>query len=87
MARIIIEVPDSLLLGVSNHELRVLFADAVGEFYAHRTPIEDYVAARYPDTSAYAWLNREKKIEQVYRRCRIADGLHNNLLSLNIERS
>jgi hypothetical protein len=86
MARIVIEVPDSAVAGKCNRDLQYLFADALGEFSTLRGPsAEAYVARRYPDTSDYAWLNREKKIAQVRERVRLAEILHDAALQLNIE--
>lgn len=66
------------------HHLRILFADALGEFVSRRKNAEAYVNKRYPDTPDYAWLNRTKKIGEVCARVQVAESLHDSVLSLNV---
>lgn len=59
------------------YELKGILHDAFAEFSSHRGPSpEEYVEKRYPNNEHYRWLDRNKKIEQVRRRCETALKLH-----------
>ncbi len=62
--------------------MRHLFADALGEFVAHRDkPVEEYVERRY------GWMNTEQqeaKVAETKTRCKVARRLHNAALSFEI---
>lgn len=66
--------------------VQYLIMDALGEFVSHRSPATEYVNKRYPDTPDYAWLNREDKVAEVIRRCRIADIMHNGEITVTKEK-
>lgn len=69
----------------TNREVTMILADAIGEFRGHRTPAKDYVDRRYPDTPAYAWLNRDEKVESTIRRCYLAECMSSTVNGWNIE--
>ena len=68
---------DEPLTADERKELHDLLCDALAEFRHVRTPAHEYVDRRYPDIEEYRWLNREKKVVEVSRRCALAEKLRN----------
>jgi len=65
MHRIVIDIPE----GVDAHDAQQIVRDAIGEFIAHRTPVNLYVEDRY---SAQDLTFRADKLADVIRRINIA---------------
>lgn len=66
-------------------ELRVLFADALGDFKAGRTPVQEYFQKRYGNGHVYKTdAERAKKMAQIDRRVSLANMLHNPVLNLTV---
>jgi len=65
--------------------LRYLISDALAEFASHREPAKEYVDKRYPNVEGYAWLDRDKKVQQVYGRTKLARSLHNAALGVEVQ--
>jgi len=78
MATKIILTTDETLSMEEVSDLRYLFADALGEFTAHRSPEVDYVHGRHADLHGPLL---EDKIRQVMRRTQLARKLHNAALT------
>ena len=67
-------------------DLRDLLGDALHEFAGHREQGRAYVDKRYP-ASTYTWMSdeaRERKIEQVLRRAKLARKLHHAVFGLEV---
>lgn len=79
MATKIILTADETLSMEEVSDLRYIFADALGEFAARRTPAHSYVDSRYPGKDFDP--TREEKITQVDRRILLARKLHNATLT------
>lgn len=78
MATKIILTTDDTLTAEETNDLRYLFADALGEFAARRSPEVDYVRGRHIDLPAGLL---EDKVRQVMRRTQLARKLHNATLT------
>lgn len=68
---------DAPLTADERKELHDLLCDALAEFRCARTPAREYVDTRYPDVEGYRWLNRDKKVIEVSKRCMLAERLRN----------
>jgi hypothetical protein len=67
-------------VGLSAREVTHLLMDALAEFQSSRGPTSrEYVDRRYPNTKAYAWLDREEKIKQVDKRKWAAEEMRNSI--------
>jgi hypothetical protein len=79
---------ERLLLGLKEHDVHTVLMDALYEFVSHRGPnAEAYVTKRYADVAAYASEERRAaKIEQVRRRCAVAEMLLDSVTSLEVEK-
>jgi hypothetical protein len=76
--RVEINIPDRLLrefAGVTDHDLRLLLCDALGEFAFARRDAQAYVDRRYPGDAVYVGAVRKDKVIQVAHRSRIAEAL------------
>ena len=71
--KIVLTVDENLTVQEAD-DLKVLLKDAFGEFASRRLPARDYVDQRYPGTDYFP--DREKKVEQVERRCGLARKLN-----------
>jgi hypothetical protein len=83
--RIIIKT-DEPELKANERTIQYILMDALAEFQSHRGPTpEAYVNKRYPDSQVYSGKEREKKIQQVGHRIRLAEILRNAAAHITIE--
>ena len=82
----IIIVTDDAEIKANQRVIQNILMDSLYEFQSNRGPTSaEYVEKRYPDSSGYLWLDREKKVAEVNKRKRLADTLHGAIHQLEIQ--